>query len=294
MLTKILAPLDGSPASESILAYVEMILAAKDANVTLVQVSEDERAARDYLSGIAHKLRSRGAVVDTAVLSGDPAQVLVDMTIRGGYSMVMMATRGKGALRRLLFGSTAEKILEHAAIPVFIAHPGEKVGLLRRIVVPLDGSHRSASILKPLIPLAKALGARMVFATIVSPVGKEDLPVDLAAKNLFAEQKSAEDAGVRTEFNVRYGDAATEILGMAEGEPGTLIALSTHGRTGLDKVRFGSVAEKLLRKGGFPMLVVRTAAIPKAQGTTPAALKGRRRALAQMAKTPRPAKGVLG
>ena len=162
MLTKILAALDGSPTSESILAYVELILAAKDADVTLAMVTpegtpREEKAARAYLAEVAHKLRNKGAVVDTAVLAGKPSEALLQHAHRAGSTLIMLCTRGKTGLKRLLFGSTAEEVLERSTIPVFIAHPREKNAAaphLQRIVIPLDGSHRSGTILPALAPFA--------------------------------------------------------------------------------------------------------------------------------------------
>lgn len=301
MLTKILAALDGSSTSESILAYVELILAAKDANVTLALVTpegtpREEKTARIYLAEVAHKLRKKGAVVDTAVLAGKPSEALLEHARRAGSSLIMLCTRGKSGLKRLIFGSTAEEILEHSKIPVFIAHPraaGAAPPRVERIVIPLDGSHRSGTILPALAPLAKSLGAKLTFVTVVSPTAKETLPVHLVAKNLFAEQKDMEDQGIPTEMTVRYGDAATEVLQLAAREEHTLVALSTHGRTGLDRVIFGSVAEKILRKGAFPMLIQRTAAVPKTHGDTSAAHRARARSLKIAAATPRTSKGVL-
>jgi nucleotide-binding universal stress UspA family protein len=302
MLKKILAALDGSRMSESILPYVELILASQDADVTLARVTpegtdEEEKAARAYLSDVALDLRKKGAVVDTAVLAGNPADAILEQAVRGGYSLILMATRGRSGLGKLIFGSTAEEILERSPIPVFAAHPRGKnapAPRITKIVVPLDGSHRSGSILKALSPMARALGARVLVLTIVSPRGREVLPVELVAKNILAEQKELEAAGIRTEMIVRYGDPATEILAAGALEEHTLVALSTHGRTGLDKVLFGSVAEKVLRQGAFPMLVVRTAAIPKTQGTGRAAMRARSRALRIAAGTPGPSRGKLG
>lgn len=294
MLTRILAALDGSSTSESILAYVELILASKDANVTLAMVTpegtpREEKSARAYLADVAHKLRTKGAVVDTAILAGEPSEALLEHAQRSGTSLLMMCTRGKSGLKRLMLGSTTEEILEHATFPVFIAHPRDKKAappLINRIVIPLDGSHRSGTILPALQPFAKALDARVQFVTVVSPTAKESLPVEVVAKNLFKEQKEMEESGVRTDMTVRYGDPAEEVIRLADQEEHTLVALSTHGRTGLDKVLYGSVAEKILRKGTFPMLVVRTAIVPKTHSETVAIHRAGARALkSKMAAT---------
>src|SRR5688572_25870573 len=116
MLQKILIALDGSKTSESILPYLETLLATRDANVSLVRVIPEDMSSRRheayaYLNRIAAALRSKGAVVDLFVLLGKTARSIVDMAVRGGYSMILMCSRGKSGLKRLLLGSVAEEVL---------------------------------------------------------------------------------------------------------------------------------------------------------------------------------------
>jgi len=266
MVQKILTALDGSKTSESILPYLETLLASQDADVTLTQVVNGSAAriheAYTYLNRVAAALRGKGAVVDAHVLTGKPAPTLVDMAVRGGFSLIVMCIRGKSGLKRLLLGSVAEEVLRLSPIPVLIVHPLTKAAgkmKIKRIVVPLDGSHRSGSILPHVATLAKATGARLLFMTTVEPGSKDDLPAELVARNLFREQKQLHKQGIPTEMAIRYGDPALEILSFGNAQGADLVALSTHGRTGLDRARYGSVAETVLRKGTMPLLILRTA-----------------------------------
>lgn len=265
MLQKFLAALDGTKASESVLPYLETLLGAEDADITLAQAVPTEskaQKARLYLQRIARGLREKGAVVNIEVLSGKPAPALVDLAVRGGYSLILMCSRGKKGLRRLMLGSVAEEVLRRSPLPVLIVHPLEKAGekpRIRRIVVPLDGSHRSGSILPHVAPLAKATGSKVLFMTTVDPRAREALPVEVLAKNLFREQKAMHREGVKTELAIRYGDPVLEILSFGDVQNADLLALSTHGRSGMERALYGSVAESVLREGKLPMLVLRTA-----------------------------------
>jgi nucleotide-binding universal stress UspA family protein len=267
MVQKILTALDGSTTSESILPYLETLLAARDADVTLIRVISTGTPAKiheanSYLNKVAHGLKAKGAVVDVHVLVGKPAATIVDMAMRGGFSLILMCSRGKTGLKRLLLGSVAEETLRLSPIPVLVVHPLTKpYGKLRikRIVVPLDGSHRSGSILPHLEPLAKATGAKLLFMTIVQPHAKDDLPVEVLSRNLFREQERLHKLGIQTELSIRYGDPVAEILSFGDGQNADLVALSTHGRTGLERARYGSVSESILRQGRFPLLILRTA-----------------------------------
>ena len=91
--------------------------------------------------------------------------------------------------------------------------------------------------------------------------------------------------GVDVDITILYGDPATEILTFAEHREADLVGVSTHGRTGLDRIRYGSVAEAVLRNSTFPLLVLRTAAIPKLLVTRVRALKARHQSLATMSRS---------
>ncbi len=267
MVQKILVALDGSKTSESVLPYLETLLTSQDADVTLVKVLPESSASRTrdasvYLNGVAAGLGAKGAIVDAHVLSGKPAEALVDMAIRGGFSLLLMCSRGKSGLKRLLLGSVAEEVLRRSPIPVLVVHPlGKKTGKVRmkRIVVPLDGSLRSNTILPHVAPLAKAAGAKLLFMTTVEPGSKHDYPVEVLARNLFREQKRLHKQGVQTEMAIRYGDPVVEILSYGDVQNADLMAISTHGRTGVERALYGSVAESVLRKGKVPLLILRTA-----------------------------------
>lgn len=267
MVHKILAAVDGTSASESSFPYLETLLRCRDANVTLLRVvprgSQAEiQKAYAYLRPLAAELTRRGAVAETQVLSGKPGPQIVDLAKTGGFGLILLCSRGKTGLKRLLLGSVAEEVLRTSPVPVLVVHPHTQNAdrpEIRKILVPLDGSHRSASILSPLAALARATGAKLVFTTVVEPRAKEDYPVEVVANNLFKEQKQLHREGIQTELCIRFGDPTQEILALGEAMKVDLIALSTHGRTGLERMRYGSVAESILRAGAPPLLVLRTA-----------------------------------
>lgn len=291
MTRKILTALDGSRTSESILPYLELLLRNEDADVTLARATmgdglKEKQEVRSYLKGVATELEAKGACIDTAILEGAPAGALVKHAMEGHYDLIVMCTRGKTGLKRLILGSVAEEVLKLSPVPVMVVHPLEKGAAapqLRRIAVPLDGSHRSASILPAVADLAKSMEAKISFVTVVSPTKKDDLPVEVVSENIFREQKALQKRGLEVDIAILYGDPVAETLGYAGRNHADLVAISTHGRSGLDRMRFGSVAAKILRKSELPLLVLRTAAIPKEHVMHQGGLKARRRALAVLA-----------
>ena len=299
MTHKILTALDGSKTSESILPHLESLLRTKDADVTLARVLlsdglKEKQEARNYLKGVAASLEAKGACVNTLLLNGSPAEEVVKQAIAGGYDLILMCTRGKTGLKRLILGSVAEGLLKRSPVPVMIVHPkeaGAGAPEIRRIVVPLDGSHRSASVIPTVTELAKAMEAKVALVTVVSPTKKDELPVEVVSENIFREQRKLQKLGIEVEIAILYGDPATELMGFAARNEADLVAISTHGRSGLERLRFGSVAEKILRKSKTPLLVVRTAAVPKEYTIHKAGRKARRHAMELIASVGEVKKG---
>ncbi len=140
----------------------------------------------------------------------------------------------------------------------------------KRAVVPLDGSIMAETIIPFIMEIAGPMDLEVVLLRVIPPIparviqdsrpgvveGLETRHVDvdeyLAA--LAAELRSG---GVRARTEVRYGDPATEIVAGAQAVGADLIAMTTHGRGGLGRVLFGSVAEAVLRRAEIPVYLMR-------------------------------------
>ena len=75
-------------------------------------------SARERLETEADAIREAGFEVEIVVRVGDPAAVITDLVTSSGASLVAMGTRGHSGLKHLLLGSTAERVVQHAACPV--------------------------------------------------------------------------------------------------------------------------------------------------------------------------------
>jgi len=154
MFEKVLVCLDGSPLAEAILPYIAeesrhfskiVFLMAIDAPVVSLPVGvpgesagpvrteamlKEFRAALEkapaYLDRLAEPLRAAGAEVETAVLEGNPAEVIIDYIRENDISLVALATHGHSGLRNIAMGSTAAFLLKNAGRPVLIVTPGKK------------------------------------------------------------------------------------------------------------------------------------------------------------------------
>jgi nucleotide-binding universal stress UspA family protein len=145
--------------------------------------------------------------------------------------------------------------------------------MFRRIVVPLDGSALAEAILPQVCRLAVDSPVEVVLLTVgtvpraVEPrpqgVAHIDELLNEAEQDLrsYLQEKAHQlvTNRVQVKTRVRFGDPATEIARCAEEEEADAIAMSTHGRTGLDRVLHGSVAGSILRSTGLPVILLRPA-----------------------------------
>ena len=145
--------------------------------------------------------------------------------------------------------------------------------MYKTILVPLDGSNRAEAILRHVEELAHRYDAKVVFLQVVEPllqlVSLEQGYATLCMQGFLRRKKEAEaylDA-LQREFRVkdidtraciRSGPIVEEILNAAEREGADLIAMASHGRTGLGRVFYGSVAAGVLSRVDRPLLLIRS------------------------------------
>jgi nucleotide-binding universal stress UspA family protein len=142
--------------------------------------------------------------------------------------------------------------------------------MYKRALVPLDGSPLAESVIPFLMRIAGLLDMSVTLLTVLEPiptiVGDGTQPVivdDVQTRTRDAEEYLAPIAamlrarGVKTSWVVRRGRAPKEILAAARDADADLIAMSTHGRSGLGRLLFGSVAEQVLRHADVPVFMMR-------------------------------------
>jgi nucleotide-binding universal stress UspA family protein len=139
----------------------------------------------------------------------------------------------------------------------------------KRVLVPLDGSEAGESVLPFLTNIAGPLDLTIVLLRVLEPLAAavidagHDTVDDLDARRRDAAEYLAPLAvglrarGIDTTIAVRVGRPDDEILAAAQTEGADLIAMSTHGRSGLGRLLFGSVAEQVLRRAEVPVFLMR-------------------------------------
>ncbi len=291
MLTNILVPLDGSPEAETALPYARVIASRTGAQLTLVRAARNPfvlgdvtydsqqrtiETAERYLAQLAETLTSEGFSVQTGVpYGGSVAQWILEESDVRHVDLILMATHGRVGLDRLIHGSVAEGVVHNATAPVMLVRSDANGDSAKRLaalepvlIVPLDGSHLAEAALPMVTELRVALSAKVVlvgvvpkpgqlvageYGAIVTYVGDEHQALEASAAAYL--EASVGPAGASETF-VRYGDAATEIAGVAEQYPAAIVVMATHGRTGFARSVLGSVAGGVLHHTQCPVVLV--------------------------------------
>jgi len=217
--------------------------------------------------------------VTTAVHSGRVVETLGKEVDELAIDLVVMATHGRGALSRAWLGSVADAFMREAEVPALFVHPEEgeapppeTLNDFETLLIPLDGSELSESALAHATEFGELFGSAYHLTRIVAyplEIASPYLPhtvqlnqeiladaKDNAALYLEQEADKMRKRGLRVTVSVAVDpQAAHGILSEAEEVGCDLLAMSTHGRTGVSRVVLGSAADKVLRGAKVPVLL---------------------------------------
>jgi len=264
------------------------------------QVLETELAmASGYLDRVAKARELTGIVTTTDAMFGLPAQAILAEAESEAVDLIVMCTHGHSGFTRWALGSVTQKVARHSPVPVLVLRAGVPLPPVSRAETPrsisalvaLDGSSLAETALAPAAHLVAALAAPAqgalhlmqvvkVFPTsaeegFVSQLNQDSLK--RAEAYLAAVKEQAQETCQDLKLSITWSvaldaDVADAIIGTAEygkqvegarGFGGSdLIAMSTHGRGGLERWVMGSMTERVLGATRLPMLIVR----PQKQG----------------------------
>ncbi len=250
------------------------------------QQEQNERGALEMTLLPDQQLLQRdGYRVTSLVRFGEPAAEIADLARSTKVDMVAMATHGQTGLRHLLLGSVAEQVLHDLTIPVLLMRPTDRTQDHAPVrpadhcltaIVPLDGSPLAEQALDCATALAASSGARLVLAAVEPTVGDVGLAeVGLIPYWMLADQEAAivrmntylkqtatrlASTGLSVETCLAEGSPAEEILRISAAEHADLIIMTTHGRSGMERLLLGSVAANVLQNADVPILLARACA----------------------------------
>jgi nucleotide-binding universal stress UspA family protein len=282
--SRILVPLDGSAVAEKALPYARLIARKHGGELVLLTVctTGSERLnspSKAYLELKVGELKSQGVKVSTAIVHGSIAEKIVDFGANNKIDLIAISSHGYSGFKRLVLGSVAQMVIGSTHLPVLLLRPeAAEVGEVgcKKILLPLDGSFFSEASIPYVEEMAVGLGADIVLLAVSEP---PEVPSDRspAIEPSWEEYRDAlvaearqqaleylervkaglEDKGIRVTLKVVSGEVAESICDTADCEKVDMIAMATHGRSGVSRLVFGSVARRIADESCQPVLLVR-------------------------------------
>ena len=175
--------------------------------------------------------------------------------------MIVMASHGRSGISRWAVGSVADKVVRYTARqPVMLIRAKEtrsdvrEKRILKKVLVPLDGSIGGEAVIPYISEIVSKLEMEL---TLLQVIPQTNHTYADAEAYLQSECSKLKDEGITAGYKVSVGSIADEIIDLADELAFDLVAMSTHGRTGVSLWTLGSVAQKVLLGGNTPLLLVR-------------------------------------
>ena len=284
VLRKILIPLDGSKTAETVLPYIKYLASQFDSKIEVLGVgigNKNRRVNRllnEYIDNTVSNLNAEKIETEAVVIYGSAADKILNYSKQNDIDLIIMATHGRSGVKRWWMGSVAEKIISQSITPILLipskkkkVTQTKKITSIDRILIPLDGSNIGQAALDHIELIARETGAAINLIQVISTSGSMEASLlgnanwdsffkamrETASDYLESLVEELKGHGISAKYHILIGNPAAEIIEYARKNKADLIAMSTHGRTGLARWVLGSVADKVLHGAGMPMWLVR-------------------------------------
>ena len=284
---RILFPTDGSACAERARRHALHLADHFDAILHVIHVEKRdvkrtdgvEISEADLLADL-HDRREEAPspladsrVRERIVAYSSAARGILTYGVEHDVDLVVMGTHGKRGVRRLLLGSVAEEVVRNASCPVVTAGRGAVAPEVMgdgTMLVPVDFSEHRPRLLAHAREIAPVYGMDVTILHVVEERevpdaygGYASLPdpgtlAERAEKALAEDVESMRAAGIDVSIAVRSGPPADQVLTVAEETGAAFITIATHGRTGLERMLTGSVAEAVIRQAPCSVCTVKS------------------------------------
>ena len=243
------------------------------------------RHARNYVDPVSDGLQRAGVIVDVEIPQGEPAESIVGCAEKDAATLITMSSHGRSGISRWWIGSVSDKVLHLTQNPMLVIRaedPPQRPpeSNFTRVTVPVDGSELAEEVLPHVVYLSSTMGLAVDLVQ-VNPsrdeyyrsmaIGPNELARSTPSFEDFISAVDAESESYLTKLKERllnqgaasvetlllHGSAAECIADLAADTHDNLVAMTTHGRSGVGRMVLGSVAERVVRQSGDPVLLVR-------------------------------------
>lgn len=287
----ILFPTDGSTCAEFAHAHAAFLAHQFDAELHILHVVEAQMSSLDDLSqlveikeqdileqlraplpsdtkGLAEAHIQRATRTDTSAAEG-----VLEYAADEDIDLIVMGTHGRRGMDRLLMGSVAEEVVRLSHCPTLTVC-GKKQPTpdrdINRVLVPMGLSEHTESLFAHARAIGATYGARLDLVHVmeqsvlpsvygVDAPATDDAAVERRVRDALASYvEAAQDVNVDATVTILRGHPAAAILDLLDDSAIDLVTIATHGRTGLQRLVMGSVAEKVVRMAPCPVFTVKS------------------------------------
>ncbi|MCB0016151.1 MAG: universal stress protein [Anaerolineales bacterium] len=286
---KILLPLYGSELAERALIPALALAEAMSAELVLLRVAIPlplnldpslyarvvrvrRNEVKEYLRAIRFRFSFANINIETKVVVGQAARAITKFANDTEIDLIVMSSLGHSGIKRWIYGSVANEVLNTANCAKAIIHPHVEIDsfALKRVLVPLDGSQMAEQAVKLARALAEAAQADLYLLNVVSGTQILEQPVpDLPGNDGVSDTEEAEATAyllrvkadmatcpINVLTQVTTGPTVENIIDFADDQKIDLIIMGSHGKSGFQKLVFGSVATKVLQSANCVTLVI--------------------------------------
>lgn len=281
LLQKIILAHDFSKSSENVVTTAIELARIFHSKVIPIHVLPDDivnekvrlllhETATTKLEKTAERIKSEGIEAGNPILKfGSPYESIVEAAEAVNANLILTGSGTSPKGERFQLGITTERIIQKSEKPVFVAKEGMSLNV-QNMLCPVDFSETSKRALKNAITMARRFKAELIVLSVC----------ELQSSTWFTSEKDrAEENKIRCAqhkarfekflegFNlsdlnwtkaIRKGNPAEEILSTVSEEMVDLLVMGTVGRTGLNRLIIGSVAEKVVRKAPCSFIVLKS------------------------------------
>lgn len=284
---RVLFPTDGSDCAERARQHALHLANQFEANLHIVQVEEREVQLTDVVDVKAsdiladlHGLPDEGyaplaepRVFERTITYPSAAGGILTYATEHDTHLIVLGTHGRRGMRRLVLGSVAEEVIRRSPRPVVTVGRGAVAPEAMEggcMLVPVDFSEFQDRLLAHAREIARVYGMDVVLLHVIETEGVPEVygvraaNIDLgvleerAEEALAEEVESLQDQGIDASVEIRRGHPADQTLEAAVEMDASFITIATHGRTGIERVLMGSVAEKVIRQARCPVCTVKS------------------------------------
>lgn len=243
---------------------------------------------KQYLQSWQEKFQAQGFTAEVLLLRGVAVDAILHAAEVVNADLVAMSSQGYTGLAKMFYGSVVSGVFNRLKRPLLVVHAGFEMTAVpnREILVPLDGSKLSEKVIAHAKGIAKLYGAQLLLVRVVRTSDRSTAVVDInqnfqdpkvseplfnkvgkhqeierlqkAKDYLLKWQKNLQLEGFKVDLNLLYGRPIDSITRIAKRKDVDLIAMTSHGQSGLDNVLYGSVASGLMHRLSCPFLLVRS------------------------------------